>query len=402
MTDFFKSFSNYCKDAGYDSIAFWAFPVCTILLIWLLTTLGIKIFSKRKKLKAVFVINQAWVISSLITAGILIGLICFWWSKNFFNQRPYQFALLISLTIAMLIPVISIFNLRRYYSTEGIKEISDQPKTANQFESVVILTKKAFSRNKIYFLIPILGFLFLLFYFYKGTNLIALVYDNSASMQETTAIEALSETFSNLDDNNEIILTTLEGYKENDRPPLVKTSMSEIMATSKSANLKAGNVVAFSNPTEAKNGLTQISNQCVGSPICESIWKTFLYIKETKANQVYDNKLLIVITDGADNITESLSSGKFFFDDQSFEDYFPPENIFIIDYSGGKTNAFLQRSESAGCDVYPAENNKEAYLEALDNALQSFKNNWFLIYWTIIIFSLFTIVALLIQPKKIA
>jgi hypothetical protein len=88
--------------------------------------------------------------------------------------------------------------------------------------------------------------------------------------------------------------------------------------------LKAGNVVAFTNPIDASKGLTQISNQCYGSPICEAIWKTYLFLNETKLNQTFNNKLMIVVTDGSDNLlAESLSSGKFFFDDEKFEEYFP-------------------------------------------------------------------------------
>lgn len=402
MTDFFKSFSIFCKEAEYSSIMFWAFPICALLFIWLLTTISVKIFSKRKKLKTVFIIHRAWIINSLIAAGILIGLICFWWSRNYFSKHHYQLSLLISLTIAMLIPVFAIVNLRSYYSPEGIKEITDQPKTAHQLNAVIVLTKKAFTTNKFYFIIPLLGFLLLFFYLYKGTNLISLVYDNSESMQQTTAIDALSETFDNLDKNNEVILTTIEGYQETDQPPVVKTSMKEIMSVSKISNLKGGNVVAFATPADAKNGLTQISNICYGSPISESIWKTYLYIKQTKGNQEFSKKLLIVMTDGADNLlAESLKSGNFFFNDEDFAEYFPSENVFIIDYSQGASTPFMQRCMDSGCDVYPAENNKQAYLDALDNALQSFKNNWFLIYWTILIYILFTTIALLIAPKKI-
>lgn len=402
MTDFFKSFNTYCKEAEFSSIWFWAFPTGTFLFIWVLTVLGVKIFGKRKKLKTVFVINCAWTINSMLAAGILIGLICFKWSRNHFAQEHTQLSLLISLTIAMVIPVFAILKLRSYYSPEGIKEITDQPKTAHQLNAVIVLTKKAFSENKFYFIIPLVGFFFLTFYFYKDTNLISLVYDNSESMQQTTAVDALSETFDKLDKNNEVILTTIEGYQEGDQPPVEKTSMKEIMSVSKFSNLKAGNVVAFATPTDAKNGLTQISNLCYGSPISESIWKTYLYIKETKANQEFSKKLLIVMTDGADNLlAESLKSGDFFFNDEGFAEYFPSENVFIIDYSQGASTPFMQRCMDAGCDVYPAENNKQAYLDALDNALQSFKNDWFLIYWTILIYTLFTIIALLIAPKKI-
>lgn len=400
MNDFIKSFSTYCREAQFDSLPFWAIPFFTILFIWLLTTIGLKIFTKHKKLKTVFVANRGWIISSLIAAAILIGLICFWWSTNFFAHHPFQLSLLISLTIAMLVPVLVMINLRNYYTQEGIKEITDQPKTANQMDATITLTKNAFSTNKYYFIIPVIGFLFLLFYLNKGTNLISLVFDNSGSMTQTTAIEALSETFENLDENNEIILTTLNGFTSPD-DPAGKHSMKDLMLVNKSSGLKAGNVVSFNNPQEAKGGLSQTSNPCFGSPICEATWKTYLFIKETKANQTYKNKLLIIITDGVDNIDATLKSGKFFFDDESFSEYFATENVFIIDYSNGVTSSFMQRFQSAGCDVYPAENNKQAYLNALDNALQSFKNNWNLVFWTVAIFSILTILGLLIQPKKI-
>lgn len=400
MNSFFKSFGTYCKEAQFDSVSFWAIPLCTLVFIWLATTVGLKIFSKRKKLKTVFIVNRAWIISSLLAAFIIISLICYWWSANYFAQHPYQLSLLIALTISMLIPILSIINIRSYYSPEGIKEITDQPKTAHQLDDIITLTKKAFIANKIYFIIPLFGFLFLLFYFNKGTNLISFVYDNSGSMTQTNAVDALSETFDKLEENNEITLTTLEGFTSPDDPN-GKPSIKDLMLISKSSALKAGNVSAFNNPQEAKGGLSQALNPCFGSPISESIWKTWLFIKETKPNITYKNKLLVIITDGGDNIDESLKTGKFFFDDESFAEYFPPENVFVIDYSEGATTNFIQRYTSAGCDIYPAENNKQDYLDALDNALQSFKNNWFLIYWTVLTFSIFTLIGLLIQPKKI-
>jgi len=400
MNDFVKSFGTYCKEAQFDSVSFWAIPLCTLVFIWVVTTIGLKIFGKRKRLKTIFIVNRVWIISSLLTALILVALICYWWSVNYFAQHPYQLSLLIALTVSMLIPVFSILNLRSYYSSEGIKEITDQPKTARQLDDVIILTKKAFGANKIYFIIPLFGFLFLLFYLNKGINLISFVYDNSGSMTHTNAIDALSETFDKLEENNEITLTTLEGFTSPDDPN-GKPSVTDMMLISKSSALKGGNVVAFNNPQEAKGGLSQALNPCFGSPISESIWKTWLFIKETKANQTYKNRLLVIITDGEDNIDVSLKSGKFFFDDESFVEYFPPENVFVIDYSEGASTNFIQRSTNAGCDIYPAENNKQDYLDALDNALQSFKNNWFLIYWAGLIFSIFTLIGLLIPPKKI-
>jgi hypothetical protein len=400
MNHFFQSFSIYCKQAQFDSFAFWAFPIGTLLAIWGMTVLGPKIFTNRKKLKSVFIANRAWIVSSIIAATFLISLICYWWTDNYFAKNPVQLSLLISLSIAMLIPVLALIKLRNYYHQEGVKEIIDQPKTLNQLDAAIAYLKTAFRRSKLIILIPAIGFFFLLLYLYKGTNLISVVFDNSGSMVQTNAIDALSETFDNLQDNNEIILTTLDGLASSD-DPAGKSNFKDLTLINKTSGLKAGKVSSFTNPQDAKMGLSQASETCYGSPICEAIWKTHLFIKESKANQSFKKKLLIIITDGIDNMDASIASGKFFFDDEGFAENFPPEDVFIIDFSGGVTSSFMQRSEIAGCDIYPADNNKEAYLNALDNALQSFKNNWFLIYWTALIFGLFTIICLLLQPKKI-
>ena len=405
MEQFLNDFGKYCTEASYGSFWFWGIPIVTVIGIWLLTTIGLKIFRSRKKLKTAFLVNKAWIICSLIAAFVIIAIICYCWSQNIFaaTSKDYRLSWLMALTIALIIPIIAFLNLRRYYNVNGIKEVTDQPITKLQYEASVPLLKRSYERIKWYYIIPAVAFLFLLFYLNKGTNLISIVFDNSGSMNTTNAESALSETFKSLEENNEIVLATLEGLSAPDDVE-GKKNMNELMLVTQSAKLKAGKITQFNTPTEAYSNLSSVLNTGVtvyGSPICEAIWKIRLFIKETKANQEYKNRLLIVITDGQDNIDATLNSGKFFFDNAEFSEYFAPENTFILDYSGGNSTNFMQRAISAGCDVYPVENNKADYLDALDNALQSFKNNWNLIFWTFFTVALFTIIALLIPPKKI-
>lgn len=399
MEALFKSFGNYIRITDFGSFNFWIYPIATFLLIWFLAIVGLKIFTKRKKLKTVFLIHKAWIISSLIISAVIIGLICYWWSINYFSDNPLQLSLLISLFISLFIPIIRLLTLRNYYTNEDLREITQQPKTPNQFEETITFSKKAFSKNKLFYILPLVGFLLLLFALNKGQNLISIVFDNSGSMERKNAIEALSETFDNLGKNNEIILTTLEGLGENSSG--AKNSLDEILTITNYSRLQGGNVVSFPYPISAKNGLNQITNQCWGSPICEAIWKSFLFIKDTKVNQVFKSKLLVIITDGDDNVGNSIASSKFFFDNGTFEQYFPIEKVFIIDYSNGVMNPFLQKFQDSGCESYNVENNKQSYINALHSALNAFENNWFLIYWTIIITAIMVIIALLIEPKKI-
>jgi len=400
MEELFKAFGKYFKEAEFNSFEFWIYPIGTILLIWLLTTIGLKIIPKGKsKLKTVFRIHSFWVCSALIVATIIISLICYWWATNYFSKNPLQLSLLISLFLSLLIPIIALLNLRSFYTTDDLKEVVDQPKTPMQAETIITFAKKAYRKKKLCFILLLTGFLFLLFSLNIGKNLISIVFDNSGSMESKNAIEALSETFDNLGNNNEILLTTLEGLGEFSSGG--KNTINEIFAIKNYSQLQAGNVIYYADPISAKDGLNQITNQVWGSPICESIWKSYLYAKSTLANNSYKNKVLIVITDGDDNVGNSIPSSKFFFDDEEFAGYYSPDKTFIIDYSDGAINPFLQKFQDAGCETFIVTNTKQDYLDALDTTLNSFKNNWYLVIWVIIITSILTLIALLIEPKKI-
>lgn len=404
MDDLFKNFSIYVKNAEFGSLEFWITPIVTVFLIWLLTMVGPKLFSNRKRLKTIFVIHNVLICASMIVASVLIGLICYLWSFNYFSVRPIQLSMLFSLFISLLIPVLSFLSLRNYFTSESLKEIVPRPKTKNHRDNTITETRKVYGRNKLFYLILIPGFLVLFFALNRGQNLISIVYDNSVSMDNKNAIEALSETFDNLDQNNEIVLTTLDGLTSDSLGKNFyggKKTINEILAVTNYLRLQGGNVSSFNDPISAKNGLYQLTNKSIGSPLCESIWKSFLFSQETKSYTTYKNKVLIIITDGGDNVVETIHSGKFFFDIEAFAECYSPDKVFVIDYSEGTTNAFLQKFRESGCESYNVGNSKQDYLNALDNALNSFKNNWYLIYWMVIVVALMTMISLFIEPKKI-
>lgn len=401
MNEFLDSIVNFYLKASFGSLAFWAFPLLTLLGIWLLATVGLKIGRRKRKLKSVFKIHRSLMVSSLFVSGVLISLLCYWWATNYFAEHPYEFALLFSLLLALLVPIFVQFSLRSHYRNDGLKELVNQPKTDRQFVRAITFTKKAFGKNKIYYVLPLLGFIFLLFYLYKGTNLIAIVYDNSTSMDDRTASEALNETFDQLEENNQIVFATLNANQGGIGQDTAKADINQIMAARTTTDLVAGTVIAFNNPEEAVGNLGLADNSSPASPISESIWKTWLFIKETKAEQPYRNKLLVVITDGGDNVGASLANGKFFFDDEAFAEYFNPDNVFITDFSQGASSPLIQRFQNAGCDVFPVENRKQDYLDALDHSLSAFKNDWNLVYWTLLITGLLAAIGLLVPPKKV-
>ncbi|HBN04554.1 MAG TPA: hypothetical protein DD434_02015, partial [Bacteroidales bacterium] len=144
MEELFKAFGKYIKVAEFNSFEFWIYPIGTILLIWLLTTIGLKIIPKGKsKLKTVFRIHKLWIINSLIVATLIISQLCFWWTTNYFAENPIQLSLLISLFISLIIPIIIFSALRGFFTNEDIKEIAQQPKTPIQQEETITSTKKS-------------------------------------------------------------------------------------------------------------------------------------------------------------------------------------------------------------------------------------------------------------------
>jgi len=63
MEDLLRSFGYYIKAAEINSFEFWIYPIGTLVFIWLLTLIGLKILSKGKKLKTVLL----YIISGFAT-----------------------------------------------------------------------------------------------------------------------------------------------------------------------------------------------------------------------------------------------------------------------------------------------------------------------------------------------
>jgi hypothetical protein len=399
IVQFFLSFGQYAKDANI----LWTVltPLLTLVAIYLFTIGGLSISVKKYKFKRVFLIHKSLIISSLLVAMVLVATLCYNWSKNLFAESHLELAFLISLLLSFVVPIVSFAVLRGYWEKTRVNEIVEQPISAEQARNNIPFINKAFNENKIWYLLPLIGFLFLLFSLNRGTNLISVVYDNSTSMDGNNAIDALSKTFESLDKNNEIIFTNLNNNQS--QLDNCKRTLQDIFAIKQSSTIKAGLCSIYDTPESAKQNFQSTFAESLGSPICEVIWKMWLFTKEYKGNNEYKNKLLIVITDGDDLIVKDdlKRNSKFLFDNIEFAEYYTPDNTHIIDYSEGGDGIVIKKFEESGAIVYPAVASVDDYLSALDDALLSFQNNIYLIIWVIVICALGTIIGLIITPKKI-
>lgn len=401
IKDFFLNFWQYSKEANI----FWSVltPIISLVAIWLLAFAGLKLIEKPKRLRTVFMIHRVLIVSSLLVAMVLVAIICYCWTKNIIAELHLELAFIISLIFAFIVPIVSLILLRGYWEKTRVNEITDQPVSSIQAQNNIPFINKAFNNTKIWYFLPFIGFLFLLFSFNSGKNIISIVYDNSISMDGSNAISALTQTFGKLDINNEIIFTNL-----NNRDAELsncKRNIKDILAIKQSNKIKVGSCIPYNTPEEAKLSFQSTLSDAEGSPICEVTWKMWLFTKENnKINNDYKNKLLIIITDGDDLLVkEDLQQNNIFlFDDTEFADFYTPENTHIVDYSTDGNSIVIEKFRNYGATVYPAVTSVDDYLSALDDALLSFQKNIYLIVWTIVICVLGTIIGIVITPKKIA
>lgn len=403
------------SEADFTSWKFWIIPIITIILVIVLFLILIKLqWSRSKSSEPDRIISRIyfeWILSLGLVGLSLIVIASPYlqklWDDFFEGDKSWQLGILLSFLIVMILFIIRIFKYSRLIKNSQLVKVSKLqdlisiPITNKSLKNSIIEIKKTFNKRKWYILIPAIGYILYPFYYYynKERNIICIVFDNSSSMSGQNAILALDQIFDKLENNNEIIFTTLDGYMPNDMPPVVKTNMEQIMIVQKSSELKAGKVMHFLNPISAKAGLSQIGTSN-GSPICESIWKTYLYFKENYSENTYDKNVLIVITDGMDNISESITTGKFFFDDPQFAARFSPNDVFIIDYAQ-QSSPLTQRFLQAGCIVHSADTSITGYLSSLEDSLQEFHNTSYLIWWMLIIYILAFLSIIIINPSTL-
>ena len=400
ILDFFLKFRLYAIEA--DILWTVLMPIITLAAIWLLTIAGLKVFGKKERLSTIFKIHRILIASSLLIATVLVSLICYFWSKNLLGELHLELAFIISLTIAFTVPIISFVVLRNYWEKAKVNEVISQPISAKQASNNIPYINKTFNKSKLWYLLPLVGFLFLLFSFNKGVNLISIVYDNSLSMNGNNAIDALSKTFESLDKNNEIIFTNINNNQS--ELQTCKNTLTDIFAIKQSSRIKAGLCSIYDTPALAKLNFQSTFAESLGSPICEVIWKMWLFTKENKGNNVYKNKLLVIITDGDDLLLKNYlqQNNKFLYDDIEFAEYYTPDNTYVIDYSEDGGGIVIKKFEEHGAIIYPAITSVNDYLSALDDVMLSFKNNIYLIIWTIVICALGTIIGIFITPKNLS
>jgi hypothetical protein len=226
-------------------------------------------------------------------------------NTRYYTDYEYNLSHLLGLILILGIGVSSIFQISRTYNRNKTKDLSRFPITRLELQNTNTFLRTSFKNLKLWLILPVLGFLVLLINSSEDKNLVSIVLDTSASMKEANfsgeipleiSRDALYNVVSSFGENTDVVFTT---FNEGTR----KENIIEI--TSTSINNLLGENTLFTG--EQKNVLLDfirnIDTDNTNSPICETIWKNYLFTEEQSLMDNYANITSIVITDGLDVLT---------------------------------------------------------------------------------------------------
>lgn len=412
-----KAIEKYWKLSEVTSLSnFWMYIIGTPIFIWLITRLLLQFFYKyqintsrqrsRIAFKRTFYIHKASFIASLLVATVWIGVICFFWSTNRFDKSPLQFPFLLSLLIAFLFAFRNLFSLASKYRQKRIKEIVPLPlSTKHQARNTNIATS-AFRRLRYWLLILLLGLVGLFWVGKQSRSLVALVVDNSTSMEKylETTRNVFSRLVAKFDKSTDIVITTLARDQDwiQKKPANLKALMQ------RKQNELAGEIAPYIgkvSKTAPAAYLSQLQLTEGGSPVLQAVWKNHLFSKAQALNVNYKKKYLVVITDGGDaSIKGDLANEESLFcDNEEFVNFFPLETTHFVLYLNEQKQtdieAFKTKVDECGYQVYEGDD-VQSYQLNLENVLNDFTSrDMYVLVWMfliVIVLGFFII----IQPTK--
>ncbi len=403
---------RYFDNANLLSLKFWVTPVATVLIMTFLVLIMAKIYRRPPQLSEdahpgdapirftrIFNLWRAWLVAGCLTALLLVAWITFVSRRGEAFRANYELPTLISFTIAMFCPVIALVKLRRSFTRQKLKNLAAQAHTPREERRTVTALRRAFRRAKAWLLVPLLGLAVLFIPGLSKPSLVAIMLDNSGSMDEpiAQAREILRNILPQFPAKSKFFITTFDRDAS-------KGSLQEIINTPPAQiDTLSGVVMGFENADEAIQHIEGVSTD-QGSPICEAIWKTYLDINQQDP-LTFPNRLFLIITDGKDRrIGFDPENFSFFNSDEDFAQVFPEDMVHFIDVrleeeSGGEGEALFRAAEAAGMTYNDAQD-PEVYQSVLQGLLSPWTVDKDLVFITVLIFVFCALLALLINPKR--
>lgn len=383
----------------------------SVLVVWALAVVVMRLFLRQAGtdqdgyFRRGMHIRQGWYIAASGAGLIITALIVFLDFSDgieaFRLNYPFtsRFGFLMMLISTFCIAILSLVSIRKQYDRDKWQEVMRMPLTRTQESHYFQIAWRFFQKIRWFILIPLLGFAIGLGFQKKEyNNLVAIVLDNSTSMQEpiNRGKAALDDVLAGLDAKVEVVVTVLTpGNGYGDLQAITAIGSREALA---------GSPLHFGDQESAREYISQIEASNPDSPIAEAIWKTFLFSQEyiNQGNEFY-SQVLIIVSDGE----VSLGNGDFFCSSQEFSDVFGLDNVFLIDVAGNgispnSANTFFQEAYNCGYEVRQGTDLAQ-YSEGVQDALQGVKKgDWYWTIWAVIICIISILITVFINPRKLS
>lgn len=392
----------FWENTDFSKPEFWLHLLLPLLGIWGLSMLLLRL-RKSDDLGRKFFIEKSVFLAAYGMATLLIAGYCINWSNGFYQVDSLELADLFALSFCLFIGSMSLKSLSGNYQRSNHQNLIGQPLSRSEEEDQLLIAKGKFIQLKKFLLVPLFAFSLLWFFSNKNYQLVSFVLDTSSSMgiesdqgeiPLETGKRALRKTVLEFDDFTDVIITT---FQNGDR----KNSIDEIINSSESS-LKGYNSFYFGEEKTATiNYIGTIGEEKKDlsdySPVCEVVWKNFLFSQKQGMERNYETIASVLMTDGGDNKIVELDG--FFCDHPAYSDFFGSNvNIINLNFYSPEDLPFMAKAEECG---YAIEMGYDAltFNAALDHILGDFKQNWSFIAWLAIVYFVFMLSSFFINVK---
>lgn len=422
MNEIIRSFNSFYRDFKVSDWHHWAYPILSILLVWLIAVLVLKLIITPKfnsTIKRPFYIFRSLHIAACVVMSLVVLSICYWWARGYYAQvYPIQFSQLLTLILLSILGIFTHVKLRNLFQQDTLAELVKQPISEYEQMGLVNQLRKEFNRNKLWLIAPLSSFIMLfVFLQFRSKALISIVMDDSGSMAGNNAMklgqDALNKTFSTMSDRyTQVVLSSFPDVEPTEGSPF--KNFGELAKTTTPSQVSANTTVAatVSEATSFINGLAGGK----GLGLNNAIWNNYLTSKQLVENTPgLNNRVLLIISDGMEFSREWYGANTFcsvaefdeFYEGNVFwinlldRDGITDPNTLSLISSGLLRDGFsTMMQECYSAQIYNGFT-MEDYNVALGNIMDEFDLNYYLIYFALGIVIVFALVMFLITPPSI-
>ncbi|MGB3182105.1 MAG: hypothetical protein WBB45_11995 [Cyclobacteriaceae bacterium] len=400
MKEFFSNFADavgsyfrHFIDSNFQAL--WIVLIA-LLGIYVLTVLLSRFGNPPEPYSREHFIRRNSVIASIIVISILIAVFSYLWANtDFYLDNPVHFSHWLALVVSMVAAIVFMMGLRSRYYRGSIRSIMLPAFTPGEGRRFGRMGRALFNKSKIWLLVPAAGFLLLLFALNKEDYLLAVLIDNSTSMESNieNGKMALGETIRDLDDNTDLVISW---FTDSTGARAPKTRISDVQAVSDARQLN-GRHAFFEDHNQAIQYLKSIE-LTAKTPLYETIQSQYLFAQTQTANREYGRRILIMVTDGAESYMNEAEVRDMLCADESFDLFWDDIGIMNL---GGDLNWDFYDMAMNDCQYYVEEDATmlSSYESGIREMIREIIKKWYFPALLAFTYIVWVIVSLLIRPK---